>query len=332
METIIDLNLISTFVRVVEAGSFTGAAHALALPTSSVSRRLTALEATLAVRLIQRSTRRLVLTEAGRQYFERARASLAGLADATAAVSDMSDQVVGLIRFTSAPDHSGVLAGFLAEFLRRYPKVRIEAILTSRRLDLVAEGVDLALRGGRLADSSLVVRRIGNADLGLYATAAYLRREGTPRTPADLARHRFVLLGPPDVRETLRLTGPNGDESIKIGGPLIVDDLAFGTDAVAAGVGIGLVPALFCELPDGRRRPTPRTALVRVLPAYRATGAELNLVSPPTAYEPTRVSLLRDFLAERYGALAKTCQRQPARSAAPTAAAALSRRRVPATL
>src|SRR5580692_6780641 len=205
MEATMDLNLVATFVRVVEGGSFTAAAHALALPTSSVSRKVSALEAAIGVRLIQRSTRRLVLTEAGRLYFERSRANLVGLADATAAVADMSDDVAGLIRFTTAPDHAGILAGFLAEFLRRHPRVRIETILTPRRVDLVAEGVDLALRGGRLADSTLVARRIGGADLGLFATAGYLRRAGTPRTLAELARHRFVLFGPPDARETLRL-------------------------------------------------------------------------------------------------------------------------------
>src|SRR5450432_1141687 len=145
MTATMDLNLIATFVRVSEAGSFTAAAHALALPTSSVSRKVSALEAALGVRLIQRSTRRLVLTEAGRLYFERARASLGGLADATSTVADMSDEIAGVIRFTTAPDYTGTLAGFLAEFLRRHPKVRIETILTPRRVDLVSEGVDLAL-------------------------------------------------------------------------------------------------------------------------------------------------------------------------------------------
>jgi DNA-binding transcriptional LysR family regulator len=313
MEATMDLNLVSTFVRVVESASFTAAARALALPTSSVSRRVSALEAELKVRLIQRSTRKLVLTEAGRLYFERARVSLGGLADATAAVADMSHEAAGLIRFTSAPDNAGVLAGFIAEFLRRHPQIRIEMILTPRRVDLVAEGVDLALRAGRLADSSLVARRIGGADLGLFASGAYLRRMGTPKALPDLARHRFVLFGPPDTRGTLRVVGPHGEESVAVAGPIIVDDLAFGADAVAAGIGIGLVPSLLCEPPPGRRRLSARTSLVRVLPEYRAGGSDLHLVSPPTAYEPTRVALLRDFLAERYGELVRRCTNERAR-------------------
>jgi DNA-binding transcriptional LysR family regulator len=307
MQATIDLNLVSTFVRVGEAASFTAAARGLGLPTSSVSRKVSALEAALKVRLIQRSTRKLILTEAGRAYFERARASLGGLADATAAVAHLSHDVAGPIRFTSAPDSSGVLASFLAEFLARHPKVRVEVILTPRRVDLVAEGVDLALRAGRLGDSSLVVRRIGTTDLGLYAAPAYLRRAGTPRAFAVLARHRFVLFGPHDVRDTLRLVGPHGEETVKIDGPLLADEMTFATDAVAAGVGIGLVPAMLAERPRGRMLPGMRAPLVRVLPEYRAVGGGLQLVSPPTAYEPTRVSLLRDFLAQRYGELLSRC-------------------------
>jgi DNA-binding transcriptional LysR family regulator len=312
-----DLNLVATFVKVAEASGFTAAARALGLPTSSVSRKVSTLEATLKVRLIQRSTRKLILTEAGRAYFERARASLAGLADATSAVADMSRDVAGPIRLTAAPDSSGILAGFLAEFLARYPKVRLEVLLTPRRVDLVAEGVDLALRAGRrLDDSSLVVRRIGPADLGLYAAPAYLRRAGTPRTLAELSRHRFVLFGPPDTRRTLKLVGPRGEETVEIDGPITVDELSFGTDVAAAGVGIGLAAAIFAEGPPARARGGKRPPLVRVLPEYRFAGSELNLVSPPTAYEPTRVSLLRDFLAQRYGDLFRRCQAVPARTPA----------------
>jgi DNA-binding transcriptional LysR family regulator len=308
----IDLNLVSTFVKVAEASGFTAAARALGLPTSSVSRKVSALEAILKVRLIQRSTRKLILTEAGRAYFERARASLAGLADATSAVADMGHEIAGPIRLTAAPDNAGILAGFLAEFLAKYPKVRLDVMLTPRRVDLVAEGVDLALRAGRLGDSSLVVRRIGPADLGLYATPAYLRRAGTPRTLAELARHRFVLFGPPDARRTLELTGPRGEETVEIDGPIVVDELSFGSDVVGAGVGIGFVATFYAE---GRRagpRGHKRAPLVRVLPEYRMAGSELNLVSPPTAYEPTRVSLLRDFLAERYGEIFRRCNAVPA--------------------
>src|SRR2546421_1007150 len=280
MTASIDLNLIAAFVRVVEAGTFTGAAHALGLPKSSVSRRVSALERSLGVRLLQRSTRKLVLTEAGRLYFERARAGLSGLSDASAAVADMSGEVAGPIRFTAAPDSTGTLAAVLAEFLQRHPRVRLDVMLTPRRVDLVAEGVDLALRAGRLADSSLIARRLGSSDLGLFASRGYLRREGRPTRFSDLARHRFVLFGPPDRRETLRLDGPFGAETAKVTGPLVVDEMTFAADAVALGVGIGLIPIILCGPLPGSRRPARRHDLVRVLPEYRDSGADLHLVSP----------------------------------------------------
>lgn len=290
----------------METGSFTAAARTLGLPKSSVSRRVSALEGSLGVRLLQRGTRKLVLTEAGRLYFERARAALAGLADVNAAVTDMSREIGGSIRFTAGGDNTGMIANLLGEFLRRYPKVQLDVVLTPRRVDLVAEGFDLALRAGPLIDSSLVVRRLGRSDHGLFASRAYLRKAGKLQRVNDLARHRFVLFGEPHERENLRLTGPDGDEMVKIHGPLVVHDMAFAADAIAAGIGIGLVPEAYfgwAKLGGSRSRPD----LVRVLPDHRAPGAELSLVSPPTAYEPARVGLLRDFLAERLRPLMQAC-------------------------
>jgi DNA-binding transcriptional LysR family regulator len=305
--TALDLNLVSAFVRVMETGSFTAAARELGLPKSSVSRRVSALEAALHVRLLQRSTRKLVLTEAGRSYFERVRGALGTLADANAAVTDQSGEIAGLIRFTAGGDNTGMLAGMLADFLALHPKIQIEAVLTPRRVDLVAEGFDLALRAGPLVDSALIARRLGRIEHGLFASPTYLRKHGRPRTLADLGKHRFVLIGPPDQREQLRLTGPEGEVTVKIQGPLVVDDMSFAADAVITGVGIGLIPEVyFGWVRQGRLR-SRRPDLVRVLPDYGFVGAELSLVSPPTAYEPTRVALLRDFITERLRPMIQAC-------------------------
>jgi DNA-binding transcriptional LysR family regulator len=303
----IDLNQVSAFVRVMEAGSFTAAARGLGLPTSSVSRRVSALEKSLRVRLLQRGTRKLVLTESGRLYFERARAALAGLADASAAVTDMSQEIAGPIRFTTGGDNTGLIANLINEFLGRYPSVQLEVVLTARRVDLVTEGFDLALRAGPLVDSSLVVRRLGRSDHGLFAARAYLRKAGKPRRVSDLARHRFVLFGEPHQREQLRLTGPQGEETVKVQGPLVIHEMSFAADAIAAGVGIGLVPEAYrgWAMKGGLR--AGLRELVRVLPDYRMIGSELSLVSPPTGYEPTRVALLRDFLADRLRPLMQAC-------------------------
>lgn len=309
----LDLNQVSAFVRVMEAGSFTAAARTLGLPKSSVSRRVSALEASLRVRLLQRGTRKLVLTEAGRLYFERARAALAGLAEASTAVADMGQEIAGPIRFTAGGDNTGMIAGLMHEFLGRYPKVQIDVVMTPRRVDLVSEGFDLALRAGPLVDSALVVRRLGRSDHGLFASRAYLRKAGTPRRVSDLSRHRFVLFGEPHQREHLRLTGPQGDETVKVQGPLVVHEMSFAADAIAAGIGIGLVPEAyfgFAHLARSARSGRSRAArpdLVRVLPDHRVAGVEVSLVSPPTAYEPARVALLRDFLADRLRPLMQAC-------------------------
>lgn len=303
----LDLNQVSAFVRVMEAGSFTEAARALGLPKSSVSRRVTALEKSLRVRLLQRSTRKLVATEAGRLYFERARAALSGLSDASAAATDMSREIAGPVRFTAGDDNTGHLVSLIGEFLRRYPKVQLDVVLTPRRVDLVAEGFDLALRAGALVDSSLIVRRLGRTGQALFASREYLRQAGTPTRLSDLSKHRFVLFGEPTQREQLRLTGPAGEETIRINGPLIVHDMAFAADAVAAGIGIALIPeAYFGWAIKGGLRAGWKE-LVRLLPDYSLPGAELSLVSPPVAYEPARVGLLRDFLTDELRPMLKAC-------------------------
>jgi DNA-binding transcriptional LysR family regulator len=303
----LDLNLVTAFVRVVEDGSFTTAAQRLGLPKSSVSRRVTALERALHARLLQRSTRKLVLTEAGRLYFERARASLGGLAEAGAAVTDLSGEIAGPIRFTAGGDNTGLLANLMAEFLTRYPKVQLDVVLTPRRVDLVAEGFDLALRAGPLVDSTLIARRLGRTEIGLFASSAYLRKAGHPRKIADLAKHRFVLFGAPNDRETLRLTGPDGEVTVKIAGPIIVDEVGFAADVISTGLGIGLLPDVyFGWIKKGRMRVSGGD-LVRLLPDHGIVGSELSLVSPPTAYEPTRVKVLRDFLTEKLRPMIQAC-------------------------
>ncbi|HEY1435664.1 MAG TPA: LysR substrate-binding domain-containing protein, partial [Thermoanaerobaculia bacterium] len=130
---------------------------------------------------------------------------------------------------------------------------------------------------------------------------------GRPKNVADLAKHRFVLFGEPHEREQLRLSGPDGDEIVKIQGPLVVHDMSFAVDVISTGIGIGLVPDMYLGwLVKGGLRSGGRD-LVRVLPDHGVVGSELSLVSPSTAYEPTRVGLLRDFLAERLRPMIQAC-------------------------
>lgn len=180
-------------VKVVDAGSFVGAADALDTSTAAVSRQIAALEAHLGTRLLNRSTRRLSLTDAGAAFCERSRAILADLAEAEALAGLHSAQPVGLLRVT-APLSFGIahLSRLLPGFRRRYPQVRLDLDLTDRVVDLVNEGVDVALRVARELPGNLIARRLAPIGMVLCASPLYLKRHGTPRAPEELAQHQTL--------------------------------------------------------------------------------------------------------------------------------------------
>jgi len=296
-----DLNHVAVFARVVELESFTAAARQLGLPKSSVSRTVSRLEDELGVRLLQRTTRKLHLTEAGRAYYERVRVSLTGLEEAASAATNLSAEPRGTVRVTAPANMALVnLGDLVARFVRKYPLVHVEISLSSRFVDLVAEGFDLALRAGKLADSSLVARKIGNDTLGLFASPAYLRRRGRPKTLADLAQHDCVLFHGAHGKIDWQLTGPRGEERVTVRGPLSADEMAFVQQAVAAGVGIALLPTIGVRLTAAHGAlPMP----VRLLPEYSQAGGSLNVVSPSARFQPASVVAFRDFLVAELTAL-----------------------------
>jgi DNA-binding transcriptional LysR family regulator len=247
------------------------------------------LEQELGVRLLQRTTRRLSLTEAGRAYYEGVASALAGMNEARAAIGDMQDAPRGIVRVTAPPDiGASLLAPIVARFVRKYPEVRVELTLTSRYVDLVSEGIDFALRMGKLSDSSLVVRPLGAMDAGLYASKAYLARAGMPQKLGDLAKHACVLFRATNGTVRWQLDGPRGPETIEVSGPIVADDVTFLRQALIAGGGIGFMPA-----PN-----LPGSNLVRVLPEYGMTGVPSQIVYPSARYVPQRVALLRDMILE----------------------------------
>ena len=287
----IDRNRLATFVKVAEMGSFTAAAAALATPKSSVSRSVAGLEADLGVRLLQRTTRKLALTDAGRSLFQRVGPAMFDVDQAVAEVSDDSHELRGSIRFTAPNDFAErAFPGLIARFLERHPRVRIEIALTGRRVDLVEEGFDLALRAGELADSTLMSRRIGGSDLGIFGSKAYLAKHGHPRSVADLARHNCLFMKSNAGLLLWRLDGPRGQVLADVSGSIVVDSFGFLRRSVAAGVGLALLPT-----PDFDE---PSDELVRVLPAYGIRGGAAYLVWPSSRYLPARVAAFRDFLAE----------------------------------
>jgi len=282
-----DLNRVAVFAHVVEHGGFTAAARVLRLPKSSVSRAVALLEEELGVRLLQRSTRRVKMTEAGTAFYERASRGLAGVADAAAAVADMQGGVRGLVRIT-APADLGIwlLEPLLSRFVKEHPGVQMEAVLTNRVVDIVEEGLDLAIRAGALRDTALIARKLTPVAAALFASPEYLARRGVPARVADLAHHDCVLFRPTRAQATWTLTGPEGDETIEVSGPIGADDFAFVRSAVISGLGIGLLPTFLCA----------GDALTRVLPAHALLGPGLHLVYPSARYLPHRVAVLRDFL------------------------------------
>jgi len=285
-----DLNQIKMFAAIVERGGFTAAARSLGISKSMVSRALQDLENTLGVRLLQRTTRKLSPTAAGRTYFDSIRGALGHLEEASGIVAGMNREPQGLVRLT-APDLGGLLlVRIISEFGACHPKIRIELSLTARVVDLVEEGFDLALRSGRLRSSSLIARRIGTQVSGLCASQHYLRRRGNPGSLRELAEHDCVVIQRPEPSEgggaVWNLLKNNRRESVKVSGMLVVDDLTAACEAIRLGLGIGFIPR-FPGLTDG---------LVRILPQYSSPPVPVSVVWPSRRLEPARVVLFRDFL------------------------------------
>src|SRR3569623_2003090 len=216
-----DLNRATTFVKVDESGGFTRAAETLGLPPTSVSRSVAKLEEDLGITLLERTTRKVALTDAGRAYFERARDALAGLEEANALALDAAREVHGLVRVAVPLDFAAKLGGLFARFAHAYPRIRLEVMFTNSGAELVGDVVDLALAVGKLPDSSLVARRLGNSVNQLYAAPSYLAKRGTPRALADLAKHDGVVMRAIAGEARWELLGPKGLEHVDIPAQLV---------------------------------------------------------------------------------------------------------------
>ena len=294
--TIMDYNDLALFTRVVERGSFSDAARAAGLPKSSVTRGIARLEKELGVRLIQRTTRQRGVTDAGRELYERVRSAVGAIEEATDAIREHGKEPRGVVKITAPVDASlmGLPEAF-RELAQKYPSISVEMHLSNRVIDLVAEGIDLAIRAGRLADSSLVARKVGTTGAGLYASKDYLARRGRPKKVADLASHDTVLFRPRGGKQTWLFDGPKGTESVEVTGVVGSDDFSFNARALSAGTGIGMLPHFI-----GARCQGVAADLERVLPRLEIAGASgpLHVVMPSASFVPARVAVVRDFLVE----------------------------------
>jgi DNA-binding transcriptional LysR family regulator len=287
----IDLNRLRVFVKVADSGSFTAAACALGLRKSSVSKAVMALEAELDTKLLQRTSRSLRLTDAGTELHAVSRVALAAIADVSEATAARGSTPRGRVRVTCPPDFDEVMAAYVARFAERYPDITVELSFSMRNLDLVAEGYDLALRGGSLQDSSLVSHRLIRSELALYAAPSYLERNAAPRTLEALASHRCVGVQTSGGPLQWRLSKNRGRAAVVSPARFVrTDDMRFGVRLAVAGIGIALLPTLTAR-PHVRGR-----LLQRVLPAYGIPDVTIRLLSPSRGLEALAVRLFREGL------------------------------------
>lgn len=289
---------LTAFVRVVEAGSFARAAERLDRSVSAVSRHVAELEAHLGARLLNRTTRRLSLTEAGRAFHERAVQLLADLEEAEAAVGAGALEPRGTLRITCASAF-GVrhLAPALADYAARHPRVRFDLDLSDRVVDLVEEGFDLAIRIGAVRSQALIARRLGVTTLVCCAAPAYLARHGTPRTPAELAQHRCLTYAYAPERNVWRFRDAQGNRhDVTVSGPAHANNGAMLTALGVAGLGIHMEPD-FVVAPDVRAG-----RLVRILGDYTPESGTINAVYPSRRHLSAKVRSFIDFVAARFAA------------------------------
>jgi len=288
----------TAFNAVVEAGSFVRAAERLGTSTSTLSRQIAELEQHLGARLLNRTTRRLSLTEGGQAFYERTVQLLAELDEAEAVASSSAAAPRGTLRMTCS--HAmGVqrIAPAMASFVERYPAVRFEVSVLDRIVDLVEEGYDLAIRIGRVGSEQLVARRLGTMRLLACAAPSYLKTHGTPRKPADLTNHAVLTYAYSPNPRLLRLTDRHGrHEEVRVAGPLHSNSGDLSIAAAIAGLGVVFEPDFMVKsaLDAGQ--------LVRVLPAYESTPGEIWAVYPSRRHLSAKVRLFVDHIARQFGA------------------------------
>lgn len=290
----------AAFVRVVEARGFSAAAPALGLTASAVSKLVTRLETRLGVRLLQRTTRALHLTAEGETFFEAARRIVGDIQSLESRLSDSRGTPHGLLRVTtSLAFATHQLAPVIAEFLDRHPRVELELLPTDRVIDMVEEGVDIAIRIGRLADTSFMARKIGEDLRLICASPAYLARHGTPARPADLVRHKCIVSRDRSYlnRWAFRGAGEGGSEvsEIEVSGPLAVSEGEAQLQLALQGVGIVRLTRLTVAqaVREGK--------LVSLFEAESAdSGVPIHAVYPHRRHLPSKVPAFVDFLIEKF--------------------------------
>jgi DNA-binding transcriptional LysR family regulator len=284
------------FVQVIDQGGFTDAAKKLGVSKSAVSKHVAALEARLAVRLLNRTTRRVGPTELGLAYYDRARIVLASALEADRMVTAMQSTPTGSLR-VSAPVSFGVgqLSPAVARFLCAYPEVDVNLVLDDRFVELVAEGFDIAIRIGVLEDSSLKARKLAEARRLLAASPGYLAAMGAPQSPDDLGEHRLLHYSNLATGNSWRLRSAGGEErQVRVGGRLTANNGDSLMSAAVAGLGIAMLPSFIVGEAIERGR------LIEVLPDRAPDLVGVYAIYPQGRFPQPKLRAFVDFLAEHF--------------------------------
>jgi molybdate transport repressor ModE-like protein len=293
---VLSLDVLQVFVRIAETGSFSAAARDLGLSKSAASKKLAALEDRLGARLVNRTTRRLSLTEAGLDFLERAQRILAELEEAERAAGRLTDEPRGMLK-VNAPMSFGIqhVAPALADFMVRYPDLSVTLDLDDRRVSLVDEGYDVAVRIADLPDSSLVARKLAPARRVVCASPAYWADRGVPAHPRELAGHNCLIYTYLPAQNDWRFRGPGGAVTVRVAGNLKANNGDVLREAALAGLGVCLVPTFLVggDLRAGR--------LQTVLDDFADDSLAIYAVYPHRRHLSAKVRAFVDFLAGRFG-------------------------------
>jgi LysR family transcriptional regulator, regulator for bpeEF and oprC len=295
MSLLTDLNEVTIFVKVVQAGSFIGASRALDIPKATISRKIAQLEATLKVRLLQRTTRKVSLTEVGRLYFDRCVRVLEDLEAANLAVAELQSMPYGTLRLSASVVFGvTILDRWVADFMALYPQINVEVFLTNQYVDLVAKGIDAAIRSG-VPDSALVSHRLGAAPYWICASSTYLATHPTPTHPQELLDHICFSIASDNLSEILPWSLKRGKEilEVKVPSRLRTNDFLMIKQLLIAGNGVAFVPSLLAiaEVQTG--------ALVRLLSDWHLPERELYLVYPSDRHLSPKLRAWVEFVQQQ---------------------------------
>ena len=291
-----DLTLaMKSFVRVVETGSFSAVAREIGSTQPAVSKHIAWLEQHLGSRLMERTTRKLSLTQEALQYYQRAREILENIEDAERLVRRGRSEITGVLRIACSVGFGRFqVVPRLKSFLDSHPQLRIDLRMSDAVVDLLEEGIDVAIRIGELPDSGFIARRVGMTARAVVARPSYLVGRKLPRKPSDLAEHECVVYSGLATRNEWHFDGPGGGESVRVSGRFEVNSSEGVREAVLAGLGVGFSPVwLFA---DEMRANTLRV----LLPNYRAVPLPIHGVSPSSRRFSAKIKALLDYLEAEY--------------------------------